>query len=92
MANPGCFLGSNFNRHFAQMLVHRPDAPAIEPAAIAQRDAAIREVLATRRRPKPGPAVELERRQGQICWLCEERRTCTLVPAGWECDTCRGVA
>lgn len=77
---------------FGPMLVQRPDAPATAPTEIAQRDAEVREILAARRHPKPGPATELERRQGQTCWLCEERRTCTRMPTGWECDTCRGVA
>ncbi|MBY6413322.1 hypothetical protein HQ346_16630 [Rhodococcus sp. BP-252] len=34
---------------------------------------------------------EPERRRGQMCWLCEQRRTCTALETGWECDTCREV-
>ena len=35
---------------------------------------------------EPTPSV---RRPNQCCWLCEQRRTCTRQPAGWECDHCR---
>lgn len=31
-------------------------------------------------------------KRGQICWLCEERRTCVLINQRWECRTCREVA
>jgi hypothetical protein len=40
------------------------------------------------------PPVQLnepERKRNQVCWMCEERRTCTPTPAGWECDTCQGI-
>lgn len=33
---------------------------------------------------KAGP----ERKANQRCWMCEQRRTCTRQPAGWECDLC----
>lgn len=32
-----------------------------------------------------------ERKQGQTCWLCTERRTCTKEEHGWECDKCRKI-
>jgi hypothetical protein len=35
---------------------------------------------------------EPERRRNQRGWLCEERRTCTRTPTGWECDACRELA
>lgn len=28
------------------------------------------------------------RRRNQTCWLCEQRRTCSQMPQGWECDEC----
>lgn len=34
-------------------------------------------------------ATTPERKPNQVCWLCEERRTCTKEPGGWECDSCR---
>lgn len=30
-----------------------------------------------------------QRKPGQVCWLCEERRSCLLVNGRWECDGCR---
>ncbi|WP_068166598.1 hypothetical protein [Rhodococcus phenolicus] len=32
----------------------------------------------------PQPA----RRRNQRCWMCEQRRTCTQTPQGWECRDC----
>lgn len=32
-----------------------------------------------------------ERKQGQMCWLCTERRVCTKEEHGWECDECRKI-
>jgi hypothetical protein len=37
-------------------------------------------------------AESVQRKRNQKCWLCEERRTCTRQPQGWECDQCRQVA
>ena len=34
---------------------------------------------------------EPTRRRNQTCWLCEQRRSCTQMPQGWECDECRDV-
>jgi len=35
---------------------------------------------------------EHEKRANQRCWLCEQRRTCTRMPHGWECENCRAIA
>jgi hypothetical protein len=39
-------------------------------------------------RPEP---VGQKRIPQKLCWLCEQRRTCTAQPGGWECDRCRAV-
>ncbi|MBS1693132.1 MAG: hypothetical protein JST91_13025 [Actinobacteria bacterium] len=44
----------------------------------------------------PAPAAALVdaaevRKANQLCWLCEERHTCTREPHGWECDHCRTI-
>lgn len=31
------------------------------------------------------------RKPNQLCWICEERRTCTHVGGRWECDTCQEI-
>lgn len=56
------------------------------PLTTAQRFAL---VAAGIRRGSAEPEPEPERRRNQICWLCEERHTCTRTPDGrWECATC----
>jgi hypothetical protein len=52
--------------------------------------------LETHRRMHTAPAPAQapsgpERKQNQVCWICEERHTCTRMSAGWECDTCAQV-
>lgn len=60
-----------------------PESPAVSAAA---------EALAAIRMPrKPVEAAAGERRQGQTCWLCTQRRTCTKQVNGWECDDCLKV-
>jgi hypothetical protein len=41
-----------------------------------------------RDRPEPGGEKRIPQK---LCWLCEQRRTCTARPDGWECDRCRTV-
>ena len=41
---------------------------------------------------KAAAAGSVQRKRNQKCWLCEERRTCTRQPQGWECERCRLVA
>lgn len=60
-------------------------APA--PLTAAQRfeiQVAARQHRAPDRAPDPLVVV----RRNQRCWLCEDRRTCTLTPQGWECANC----
>ena len=63
--------------------VAEPGPPAVSAAAAA---------LAAIRMPrKLVEATTGERRQNQLCWLCENRRTCTKQANGWECDDCLKV-
>ncbi len=65
---------------------------------IAHRDRAVRDAYAARRPTAPtetaGRVGErgVEARPNQRCWLCEERRTCTRQPEGWECRACAASA
>lgn len=67
---------------FGPMLA-RIAAPGLTAEQIAERDQAM---AATQRRMR-----EPERRANQLCWICDERRTCTREHAGWECADCRGI-
>lgn len=56
-------------------------------------DARFRAAYAAQLAPSPpAPAAESpERRRNQVCWMCEDRRTCTQVAGRWECDPCQAV-
>lgn len=69
-----------------------PEVTAEDVAArYAARDDAVRAVYAARRPSAPAPAAEPETRRNQRCWICEEHRTCTRTPQGWECPTCQAI-
>lgn len=73
---------------FGPML--RPtDQPALTAEQIAHRDAQVHNAYQQHTQPPPAPGPE--RKAMQLCWLCEQRRTCTRQPAGWECDQCQEV-
>jgi len=91
-------------------MLRQSDAPAPEPEAyttvIAERDAGVRAVMAGRRdmvplpgppaaaQPAPAPSPEPERKRNQVCWVCEQRRTCRIDPGspnGWICRECEAV-
>ncbi|MDV7991603.1 hypothetical protein [Rhodococcus sp. IEGM 1374] len=63
-------------------------------AELRERDHVVR--ARYRERTAEYPAVhtahdEPEHRRNQICWLCEERATCTRQSTGWECSSCATV-
>jgi hypothetical protein len=62
----------------------------VEPESTAV-SAAAEALAAIRMHRKPVEAAAGERRQGQTCWLCTQRRTCTMQVNGWECDDCLKV-
>lgn len=57
---------------------------------VAHRKAAQAAAQARALTPAPRPG-DGQRKANQTCWLCEQRRTCTSTPAGWECDACQQV-
>lgn len=60
---------------------------AVDVAADPSPLSAAAEALAAICMPrKPVEATTGERRQSQLCWLCQSRRTCTKQVNGWECD------
>lgn len=77
----------------------RPGQPGPTEPDLAQRDTDVaaayaqqHDLAATAPPPPPRrPDGEHKRRANQRCWLCEERRTCTRMPHGWECDHCRAL-
>lgn len=77
----------------------RPDQPVPTEQNLTQRDTDVAAAYAQQhdhaatapRLRRGGVDGELERRANQRCWLCEERRTCTQMPHGWECDHCRAI-
>lgn len=71
------------------------DRPQLTQEQIHDRDDAVRAANSRMLNPAPasGPEPEApERKRNQLCWLCEQRRTCTPAEQGWECDECRTVA
>ncbi|WP_280428657.1 hypothetical protein [Nocardia brasiliensis] len=81
-------------RSFGEYLrpVTPPPVAEADPAPPAPLTTAQRfeiAVAALRHRPPhPVPEQEQEVKRNQICWLCEDRRTCKRTPNGWECADC----
>ena len=73
---------------FGDRLQRRPSGTPMTTAQIEERDTEVKQAYAAMRRKVNGPA-EGERVRNQICWLCEERRTCTRRDGAWECDSCQ---
>jgi hypothetical protein len=64
----------------------RPGRPLTEEQ-ITERDTGIKAAYAAMRALRIADGMEAKR--NQMCWLCEQRRTCTKQERGWECDACR---
>lgn len=89
-ACPGCCTA------FGEYLQVSADRPALTADLIAERDAHVLATYTARHAPSPPAAGEgreegAERKPNQRCWLCDESRTCTRRPGGWECDQCRRI-
>ncbi|GAB4989905.1 hypothetical protein BB737_12780 [Mycobacterium avium subsp. hominissuis] len=74
---------------FKGYMVHNPDGHRATETELAAAQATLQrahaqqiavEIAATQNVPV--------RRANQLCWLCEQRRTCTQQERGWECDKC----
>jgi hypothetical protein len=77
---------------FGDMLNVRTDGLARDPeqvrADLAARDASTREQYCAQAAVAAAQQVS-PRKRNQICWLCEERRTCTSTAGRWECADCQ---
>jgi hypothetical protein len=77
---------------FGDMLNVRTDGLARDPeqvrADLAARDASTREQYRAQAAVAAAQQVS-PRKRNQICWLCEERRTCTSTAGRWECADCQ---
>ena len=92
VASPGDVCTS-CRRAFGDML-HVLDGPAlVEPDQVAaelrERDDSVRAQYRARATAPAAPRSDSDPKRNQVCWLCEERRTCTSEEAGWECAHCR---
>jgi len=72
---------------FGHYLVFNPGPP---PSVNIRRTPLDVEPRSPERRDQPEPGGE-KRVPQKLCWLCEQRRTCTAQPRGWECDRCGTV-
>jgi hypothetical protein len=66
----------------------RPGQP-LTAEQVAERDAGVKAAYAAQRELRVAEGLEAKR--NQLCWLCEQRRTCTKQERGWECDDCRRI-
>jgi hypothetical protein len=82
------------------MLHQATDAPPVTEDVLAERDQATAsayldqlraEIDAKTAKAHAKAAAGPERKPMQVCWMCEERRTCTATPQGWECDRCSAI-
>ncbi|MCF3940704.1 hypothetical protein [Gordonia tangerina] len=91
-ALPGCANPTDAQGHpcsqclrdFGGLLRHNPAGQALSATAEAARDR-----LAGQRDTDIDAGIQ--GKPGQICWLCDQRRTCTRVADRWECRTCRHI-
>lgn len=78
---------------FGDMLNVRTDGLARDPeqvrADLAARDASTREQYRAQAATVAAAQQVSTRKRNQICWLCEERRTCTSTAGRWECADCK---
>lgn len=58
-------------------------------AQIEERDDYVRAAYAAQREQRIADGLEAKR--NQLCWLCQERRTCIKCERGWECADCRRI-
>lgn len=78
---------------FGDMLSVRTGGLAVDPeqvrADLAVRDASTREQYRAQAATVAAAQQVSTRKRNQICWLCEERRTCTSTAGRWECADCQ---
>ncbi|MCJ0894396.1 MULTISPECIES: hypothetical protein [unclassified Rhodococcus (in: high G+C Gram-positive bacteria)] len=80
---------------FGDMLNVRTDGPAHDPervrAELAARDASTRDQYRAQAATVAAAQQVSTRKRNQICWLCDERRTCTATDGRWECADCQAL-
>ncbi|WP_051048263.1 hypothetical protein [Rhodococcus sp. AW25M09] len=80
---------------FGAMLTVRTDGPDLDPeqvrADLAARDASTREQYRAQAATVAAAQEVSPRKRNQICWLCDERRTCTSTGGRWECTDCQSL-
>lgn len=80
---------------FGDMLNIRTDGLARDleqvRADLAARDASTREQYRAQAATVAAAQQVSTRKRNQICWLCEERRTCTSTAGRWECADCQSL-
>ncbi|MFY2787430.1 hypothetical protein [Rhodococcus sp. MALMAid1271] len=64
-------------------------APEQVRADLFARDASTREQYRAQAATVAAAQQVSTRKRNQICWLCEERRTCTSTAGRWECSNCQ---
>ena len=101
-ALPGCVVPvsepgevcSSCRSAFGDMLRIHVGVPNIDAEQVAAelraRDESVLAQYRTRTHAPNADAGDVEIRN-QICWLCEERRTCTRERDGFECRSCRAA-
>jgi hypothetical protein len=80
---------------FGDMLTVRTDVPDLNPervrADLTARDASIREQYRAQAATVAAAQQVSPSKRNQICWLCDERRTCTSTDGRWECADCQAL-
>ncbi|MEO9330186.1 hypothetical protein [Gordonia aurantiaca] len=88
---------------FGDMLHHRPGGTPLTAHQQHERDADTLAAYKARLLVDPDPERRRYARNqaseageipkpNQMCWLCEERRTCTKIAGRWECRTCQQIS
>ena len=104
-ALPGCANPTDTQGHpcgtcrrdFNTLLRHNPAGTPMSATAQADRDQAVHHAYTLQAELAAAGdralAIETGHRDkpGQVCWLCEERRSCIRVHGRWECRTCRHI-
>lgn len=67
--------------------------PALDPEQVAadlrERDEGVRAQYRAHTAVTTAAQPDSLPKRNQVCWLCEERRTCTREETGFECAHCR---
>ncbi len=86
---------------FGNMLHHTPGGRRLTADQQEARNAETVAAYTARLLADPGPRRRIARdlaaergeidKRNQLCWMCEERRLCTLINGKWECRACQEI-